>query len=35
MGLAGHYDISLQLENEPVCNIGNVAELAAFFDGAT
>ena len=32
MGLAGHYDISIQLENEPVCNIGNVAELAAFFD---
>ena len=28
MGLAGHYDISIQLENEPVCNIGNVAELA-------
>ena len=33
MGLAGHYDISLQLENEPVCNIGNIAELAAFFIG--
>ena len=32
MGLAGHYDISIQLENEPVCNIGNVAELRAFFD---
>ena len=32
MGLAGHYDISIQLENEPVCNVGNVAELAAFFD---
>jgi len=32
MDLAGHYDISLQLENEPVCNIGNVAELSAFFD---
>jgi hypothetical protein len=32
MGLAGHYDISLQLENEPVCNIGNVAELANFFN---
>jgi|FEC22Drversion2_1045045.scaffolds.fasta_scaffold00497_28 sugar phosphate isomerase/epimerase len=31
LGLAGHYDISLQLENEPVCNIGNIAELAAFF----
>ena len=32
LGLAGHYDISLQLENEPVCNVGNVAELSAFFD---
>ncbi len=32
MNLAGHYDISIQLENEPVCNIGNVAELAAFFN---
>jgi sugar phosphate isomerase/epimerase len=32
MGLAGHYDISIQLENEPVCNIGNVAELANFFN---
>jgi sugar phosphate isomerase/epimerase len=32
MTLAGNYDISIQLENEPVCNIGNVAELAAFFD---
>jgi sugar phosphate isomerase/epimerase len=32
MGLAGHYDISIQLENEPVCNVGNVAELRAFFD---
>jgi sugar phosphate isomerase/epimerase len=32
MGLAGHYDITIQVENEPVCNIGNVAELAAFFN---
>jgi sugar phosphate isomerase/epimerase len=32
LGLAGHYDITLQLENEPVCNVGNIAELAAFFD---
>ncbi|MGZ5902888.1 MAG: sugar phosphate isomerase/epimerase family protein [Reyranella sp.] len=32
MSLAGHYDISIQLENEPVCNIGNIAELRAFFD---
>jgi sugar phosphate isomerase/epimerase len=31
MGLAGHYDITLQLENEPVCNIGNIAELADLF----
>jgi sugar phosphate isomerase/epimerase len=30
-GLAVQYDITLQLENEPVCNIGNIAELAAFF----
>lgn len=29
--LADHYDITLQLENEPVCNIGNIAELAHFF----
>jgi sugar phosphate isomerase/epimerase len=31
LGFAGHYDITLQLENEPVCNIGNIAELAAYF----
>src|SRR5437899_1196027 len=31
MVMAGHYDITLQLENEPVCNIGNIAELAHFF----
>ncbi|CAN5665648.1 hypothetical protein BH11PSE3_BH11PSE3_42020 [soil metagenome] len=31
LGLAGHYDVSLQLENEPVCNIGNIADLADFF----
>jgi sugar phosphate isomerase/epimerase len=31
LGLAHHYDIALQLENEPVCNVGNIAELAAFF----
>src|SRR5439155_16645874 len=34
LGLAGHYDITLQLENEPVCNVGNIAELAAFFRAA-
>ena len=32
MDLAGHYDITVELENEPVCNIGNIAELAAFFE---
>ncbi len=32
MSLASHYDISIQLENEPVCNIGNIAELRTFFD---
>jgi sugar phosphate isomerase/epimerase len=32
MGLASYYDITLQLENEPVCNIGNIAELAHLFD---
>jgi sugar phosphate isomerase/epimerase len=31
LGFASHYDITLQLENEPVCNVGNIAELAAFF----
>ena len=31
LGLAAHYDVTLQLENEPVCNVGNIAELAAFF----
>ncbi len=31
MGLADAYDIAMQLENEPVCNIGNVGELASFF----
>jgi sugar phosphate isomerase/epimerase len=31
LNLASHYDITLQLENEPVCNVGNIAELAAFF----
>ena len=30
-GFAVQYDITLQLENEPVCNIGNIAELATFF----
>lgn len=31
ISMASHYDITLQLENEPVCNIGNIAELAHFF----
>ena len=31
MGLATHYDVSLQLENEPVCNVGTIAELAEYF----
>jgi hypothetical protein len=31
LGLAVHYDVALQLENEPVCNLGNITELAAFF----
>ena len=30
-GLASHYDVTLQLENEPVCNIGSITELADFF----
>lgn len=29
--LAGHYDVTLQLENEPVCNVGSIAELAGYF----
>src|SRR5206468_10395470 len=31
MSLASHYDVTLQLENEPVCNVGNIAELAYLF----
>ena len=31
LGHARHFDIVLQLENEPVCNVGNIAELSAFF----
>lgn len=31
MGLADNYDIAMQLENEPVCNIGNIGQLANFF----
>jgi sugar phosphate isomerase/epimerase len=29
--LAELYDINVEMENEPVCNIGSVAELAAYF----
>lgn len=29
--LAGNYSVDLEIENEPVCNVGSVAELAAFF----
>lgn len=31
LGHANHFDITLQLENAPGCNISNVAELANFF----
>jgi len=31
--LSGAYSVDLEIENEPVCNAGSVAELAAFFDG--
>lgn len=31
LGLASHYDVTLQLENEPVCNVGSIAELANCF----
>ena len=29
--LAERFDITVEMENEPVCNIGSIAELAAFF----
>jgi sugar phosphate isomerase/epimerase len=29
--LAATYSVDLEIENEPVCNVGSVAELAAFF----
>lgn len=29
--LAELFDITLELENEPVCNVGSIAELAAYF----
>lgn len=31
MDLAERHDIFVEMENEPVCNIGSIAELAAFF----
>ena len=30
--LAAGYSVDVEIENEPVCNVGSVAELAAFFD---
>lgn len=29
--LAGRFDIAIEMENEPVCNIGSIAELAGYF----
>jgi sugar phosphate isomerase/epimerase len=29
--LGAHHDVFVEMENEPVCNVGSVAELAAFF----
>src|SRR5882724_8305523 len=29
--LAERFEITVEMENEPVCNIGSIAELAAFF----
>ena len=31
LGLARQHDVILEMENEPVCNVGSIAELAAFF----
>lgn len=31
MDLAGRWGITVELENEPVCNIGTIGEMAAFF----
>ena len=31
LDLAARFDVTLEIENEPVCNIGSVAELADFF----
>jgi sugar phosphate isomerase/epimerase len=31
LALAERHDVVLELENEPVCNVGSIAELAAFF----
>lgn len=29
--LAGRFDVAVEMENEPVCNIGSIAELADYF----
>lgn len=31
--LAHRSDVTIEMENEPVCNVGSIAELAAFFAG--
>jgi sugar phosphate isomerase/epimerase len=31
LDLVARFDVTVEMENEPVCNIGSVAELAAFF----
>ncbi|SKA27420.1 Sugar phosphate isomerase/epimerase [Enhydrobacter aerosaccus] len=31
LDIAGGHDALLELENEPICNVGNIAELAHFF----
>jgi len=31
MDLASRHDVAVEMENEPVCNVGSVAELAQFF----
>jgi len=32
LDVVGRYDVTVELENEPVCNIGSVAELARLFE---
>jgi sugar phosphate isomerase/epimerase len=31
IGLGAVFDVTIEIENEPVCNIGSIAELAAYF----